>query len=334
MKTDDYSARQLCALLTAALAAPIAASCAAVSWQWVLLAAGAAGVYYIYIVWAAAALPPHVGYDRILCTAFGKTAGSVLLGLYWLWLALSVGGAARLGAGAFPQDQGIPMIPLTLVLIAAQTAAKGRGAVCRFGGLLFLFVAVLMAFTLVFAAGDVQMENLRPAGNSAEAAGPLAVLLLPAAGLFFRDRLKQGDASCVRWYLLVAGLAAAVSLVCVGALGLPLAKASAQPFWLMSRSISVFGIMERFEALISSLLAISICCLIAFFLSAGGKSLQTAVPIIGNWVAVWGGAALGFAAVWLVPCLPGWVWLAGSGIFWGVFPALALGMVRRKKFEK
>ena len=49
---------------------------------------------------------------------------------------------------------------------------------------------------------------------------------------------------------------------------------------------------------------------------------------------VWGGAALGFAAVWLVPCLPGWVWLAGSGIFWGVFPALALGMVRRKKFEK
>ena len=54
------------------------------------------------------------------------------MGLYWAWLLLTIGLAANMSAGAFPQDQSLPLIPLTLVLLAALVAAKGPGAACRF----------------------------------------------------------------------------------------------------------------------------------------------------------------------------------------------------------
>ena len=334
LTNDSFSPRQLCALMATSLAAPLVTICASRSWQWVLLAAAAAGIFYIYIVWAAGGVPPRTGYGRMLRLAYGRAGGRVLMGLYWIWLLLSTGLAANMSAGAFPQDQSLPLIPLTLVLLAALVAAKGPGAACRFGGTLFLLVAALLGCNLAFGAVDIQARNLLPAGTVGEAAVPLAVLLLPAAGLFFRDRAEGRASAYLRWYLLAAALAVAVSIVCVGALGRPLAQAVEHPFWTMTRSISVLGVMERFEAVISSLLSVSFCCLLAFLLTLGGKTLSSAAPVLGESPSVWVSAALGFAAIWLAPYIPTWVWLAGSGVFWGFLPALTLGLVRGKKIAK
>lgn len=334
LTTDDYSARQLCALVATALIAPIVTFCADVSWQWVLLALGAAGLYYIYVLWAVGPIAPHVGYGRMLFLCFGRVGARMLLTLYWLWLLLSLGLAARLSAAAFPQDHGVPLIPLVLVALAALVAAKDSGAVCRFGSVLLLFVAALVAFNLAFAAADVEPKNLLPAGNPGDGSAPLAVFLLPTASLFLRDRMDSRNTSYTRWYALMAVLALAVSLICVGALGLPLAQKSRHAFWLVSRSISVLGVMERFEAAISALLSISFCCLLAYFLTLSVKTAQSVVPLIGNQVAAWTNALLGFGAIWLAPLLPRWVWLAGSGLFWVLLPAITLGVVRGKKFVK
>lgn len=331
---DEYSPRQLSALAVTALAAPLVTVCSAVSWQWVLLGAGAAGVFLFYIVWSARGLTPGTGYAHLVRAAYGGAAGTAVTALYWAWLVLLTGLAASMVVVAFPQDRAFPLIPAVLLLLASLVAAKGAGAVCRFGGTLFLAVAALLACNLVFGAGDVRLENLRPAGSSKEALGPLSILLLPAAALFLRDRLAHRGTSYGRWYLLAAGLAVAVSVVCVGALGLPLAKASANPFWLMSRSISILGVMERFEAVISSLLSISFCCLLAFLLSAGQKALQGMTPMLGEGTSVWCTAALGAASMWLVPRVPAWIWCAGNLLFWGILPVVTLAVVRQRKKAK
>ena len=57
------------------------------------------------------------------------------------------------------------------------------------------------------------------------------------------------------------------SLVTVGSLGIRLAKTAEAPFYLVVEGISIFGVMERFEALISAALISSyfaLICLLAW----------------------------------------------------------------------
>lgn len=332
--TSDYSPRQFCALMATALAAPLVTVCSDVSWQWVLLAAVVAGCFLIYIVWAAGTLPPHTGFGPLLRQAVGAGAARWIQGVYWLWLVLLAGMGCLMAAAAFPQDRAFPLIPLVLLLIAARVSSKGAAAVCRFGGVLCLAVVSLLIAVLVFGGRELRWENLRPAGSWQDTAGPLAVLLLPAAGLLLRDRMSNRGVSWSRWFLLATGLGAAVSAVTVGALGLPLAQAAAHPFWLMSRSVSILGVMERFEAVVSALLALSFCCMLALTATLGRKALQGAVPAVKDSPAVWVSAVAGGGAMWLIPLIPAWVWPVGSLLFWGVVPAVALAVVRRKKLWK
>ncbi len=324
---DEFSPRQLCALLLTALSAPLAIVCASVSWVWILAAAVLAGLFYLYIVGVSRKLPKGLGYAELLQAAWGRWAGAALAVLYWAWLVLSAARAARMAELAFPQDRAFPLIPLVLLLLAALVAARSTATACRFGGVLFLFVAALQGFTLIFGAAGIELENLAPAGDRMETLRPLAVLLLPVAGLFLRDRLDGQRGHYLRWYLLAAGLALAAGIVCTGSLGLPLAKATPDAFWLMSRSISVFGVMERFEALISGLLSLGFCCLLTLLLLSARKALCSMVPELALPAAVWIGTAATVGALWIVPVLPERFWFGGALVFWVTLPLWTLGSV-------
>ncbi len=331
---DEYSPRQLCALLVTALSAPLAVVCSAVGWVWTLAAVGVAALFYLYIGAMARLTPPGMGYAALLKETFGARAGAVLAAAYWIWLALSAARAARMAETAFPLDRAFPLIPLALLLLAALVAAKDTAAACRFGGVLFLFVAALLGFTLVFGAGDVRWENLRPAGEARDLCAPLAILLTPASALFLRDGLNGQKRRYARWFLLAAALAAALSVVCVGALGEPLARASVNAFWLMSRSVSVLGVMERFEALISALLSLGFCCLLVLLLCAARRAARAAAQALTGPGAAWLSAAAAAAVLWPVSLVPDRLFLVGTAIFWGIMPGMTLGIAGGKKFRK
>lgn len=332
-KMDKYSPRQLCALLWTALAAPLVTVASAVSWPWVLAALAAAGLLYYSIGILARKLPSGLGAAPLLREAWGK--GARWLGLLsWAWLTLAAALAASMAVTAFPQDNAYPLIPLVLLILAAVAAAEGSAAACRFGATLFLAVAPLLALVLAFGAFGVEWEHLIPAGEPRDALAPLAVLALPGAAFFFRDGLTGRETPWKRWFFLLAALALAVSTVTVGFLGLPLARASANAFWYMSRSISVLGVMERFEAVISAFLAISFCTLLGFLLTAAQKTLCCAAPNATPKAAVWVTAAAAGLGLWVVPRVPEWAFLVGNLLFWGVFPLATLLVVHWKKIRK
>lgn len=329
---DEFTPRQLCALLAASLSAPLALVCAAVSWPWVLLGAGLAGAILLYYLYVYRRLPPRIGYAQLVRAAWGG-GGPWILGLYWVWTTLSCGLIAAETVRAFPADDAFPLIPLVLLLLAALTAGRGAAAVCRFGATLFLTVAALTAGALGFGAREIQWAHLRPAGAPGEAVAVLTVLLLPAAGGFLRERMAPGRTGWGRWFAAAAGLGVAVSLVCVGSLGLALARRSENAFWLMSRSLSIFGVMERFEAVISALLAISACCLLTLLLRVAATALQALRPAGKEQAAVWLTAAVAAAAIWGAKWAPAWVWPAGNLLFWGVGPVATLGVVAQKNLK-
>ena len=330
---NSYSPRQLCALLAAALAAPLVTVCSAVSWPWVLLGTAAAAIplFYIYNHMGPTALPSGIGPQELLETAWGKRGGKWLALLSWIWLVLLAALAASMAVTAFPQDNAFPVIPLTLLALAAVASCQGAAATCRFGATLFLAVAPMISLVLAFGTTDMELQALRPGGGAGESLGPLTVLLLPAAAFYLRDGLTQRKTTWFRWYLLIGGAGVAVSLVCVGALGLPLAQASSNAFWLMSRSISVLGVMERFEAVISALLSISFCCLLAYLLAAGRKALTCAATGAPAHKTVWGSAALAGALLWAIPSIPNWAWIVGNVFFLAFVPATTLFLAVSKK---
>lgn len=331
--TDNYSPRQLCALLWASLCAPLVTVCSDISWPWVLLGAAGAGVVLLPLGAAARGIPDGQGAADLLEQAWGRAGKGAAL-LSWGWLVLGTGLAASMAVTAFPREQAFPLIPLVLLLLAAVPAAKGPAAACRFGATLFLAVAPMMLLVLLFGLSDVQMSNLSPAGRTADAVVPMSALLVPGAAFFLRDRLVSRPTPWFRWLLLAAALAAAVSVVCVGGLGLPLAQASTNAFWLMSRSISVLGVMERFESVVAAFMAVSFCCLCTFLLSAGQRALCGAAGKCTEPVAAWTTAAAAAAALWVVPRLPAWAWFVGNLLFWGCLPLATLSVVLYKKNKK
>lgn len=325
----EHSARQVGALTITALAAPLLMVSAAVSWVWVLAALVAAALYYIYIVWASGRLAPHVGFAAMLTEGFGA-GGKAILGLYWLWLILSAARAGRLSAAVFPVGQSFPAIPIVLALLAAWVGGKGVSAVCRFGSLLFFLVLPLLGLILCFALPDLELRNLRPSGDWRGGLSLLAVLLLPTMGLFLRGS-TTGRSRGSRWFALAALLAMGCAVAVGGVLGPALTAREQQPFFYLTQSISILGVMERFESVTSSLLLTSFACLLAYFYSMCGKILTHLFCQTPKWVASWVPAAASVGLLWVVPYLPNWVWLTGDTLFWGLIPAVTLGVVWRAR---
>lgn len=331
---DEFSGRQLCALCLCAFSAVALQYCAVVSWPWVLLGAAVAAVCYLYLGWAGRRVPGHVGLCGMTLRAFGAAGGRVLLVLLWLWTVLATAVTAQGAFTAFPEAKSFSLIPVVLLLLAAWAASKSTAVVCRVGGIHAFLILGLIGGVLAFAASDIKAANLRPAGTWREAAVPLAVFLMPAGGLLLREKVNPRGGRYGWWFLAGTALAAGCSAVTVGCLGLPLAQASQSAFYEMSKSVSVFGVMERFESLASSAALIARTCLLAFLLVQCGMLSRCLLPNLPAWGGSWASAAAAYGAAFLLPAVPKAFICGGAILFWGIFPALVLGIVAGKKIVK
>jgi hypothetical protein len=151
-------------------------------------------------------------------------------------------------------------------------AGPGAGARCAaaISGLLAAVFGVL----LLSALPDLRAENLRPWGSARGGAAAFAALLFPAAALCARpegDSRLSGDASAA-----LALMAAAASLAAAGCLSPALAAAEPLPFYALVKSLTVFGVLERFEPLYSAAVLASGFCLVSLLLDAGAALLRRA----------------------------------------------------------
>ena len=331
--SGEYTVKQLCALTLTAIAAPLVMACAAVPWWQIIFITAFLSLYYIYIVWACGKI--HVGWnlEDMLLRVWGKCFSKVILLGYLIWIILSASIAARTSAQTFPMDAGFPIIPIVLVLIGLTVALKGFETVCRFGSVLFFLVFALLVGFLLLAVPEIQWKQLRINPTVALDTAPLTVMLIPVMGLFFRGRLR-GKTVYGRWFLMGAVVSVAISVVTIGNLGLALAQASELPFYYMSKSITVANVMERFEAIVSSLLTLSYGCLLTYYIVAVGKIAGHLWSKGASAAVLCALSILVIILMWPVASLPSSFWFVGNTVFWGLVPILTLGIVCRKKKQK
>lgn len=246
-----------------------------------------------------------------------RGAKPVVYTLYILGNGILTAYAAAMSVRAFPETGIYPWLPLALLAVGTWVGNKGGGATARFGGTLGFFVLVPLVVVLIFGAQAVELDNLQLELDVSSIYPLLGVGLLPLAGLWFSRQEKRGGRG---WIFALMAVAVACSVVVTGTLGVDLAQSVAEPFYKMTKSISIFGVMERFEGLVAAVLLLGFGCLLAYLSAIGGKMWECAwnkgATVVPNLVV-----ALCF--FWWLEELPEWLPLVLVGVLWVVLPVFA-----------
>ena len=178
-----------------------------------------------------------------------------------------------------------------------------------------------------FSLPEVSLPNLTPGGSWRDGAVAAGLMLLPGAVFFLPSRRRRKGVFW-RGAALAALGAAGLCAVTAGVLTPELAAAAPAPLYLLSQSLSLFGVMEHIEPLLSVAMTMGLFALMAI-LACAARALG-ARRRFGRW---WGAAACLAAAAVEAPAalLPDWAIPAGAAVFFGLLPLslLLTGQGRR-----
>ena len=312
--------RQRWAWLAGGCSAAVAARGCGLSWIWILAGGLPVAVYYIYMDRKLS----DMGIAALLTRSFGK-AGKLLAGLTLIWTVLAMAWSANLADGAFPMVSGFPLLGWTVLALAAWGSRKGPAACARCAGVLCLFLIFLYGMVTVFAVPDVQIGDLRPYGLWSDGILAAGLFLLPASVWFLPCTRSRKRPAWEMAAILPVG-AAVLAAVTAGVLTPELAASLPAPLYTLAQSVSLFGVVERIEPLLSAAMVMGVFCLLSS-MACACRELAAQLGI-GSWsgaVCCLASAALmglaGKAELQLVT--------AGAGLFWGILP-LAVVLTGRK----
>lgn len=310
MFREKIPAAQLSAWLFAGMTPVLIQLLSGSSWVW-LIVAGTASVVIALCVWRLSWEPT-------------RWQAAILL----LYNIIVIGSLLHHCDESWPVGNSYPAVPLIVLALAAWSAQKGPSAAARVGAVLFW--VVLIMYLVVFGAGvkDVQLRWLKPEWNTPDALG-LLVLMVPTVAA---SLLKPNSKGSVR-LMLPAVFVVAAAMITVGVLSAPVAMRLDNPFYEMSRSISIAGVARRFEAVISAGMTVGWFALLSLLLSICGLCAQKFFEGLGRG-GVWVGALL--SGGWMLCGLhiPGWILLFSGALFWGAMPVLTQGLGIIKKSKK
>lgn len=248
MHSENLTVRQMLVWIASAMSAPLAIYGGKASWEWTLIAG---------VVCVGAAL---------LVLRFGSADYGVVCRLIQL-LALSIvaGEFAREVSPCWGEDSG--SMSLALLVLAALTAVnspKQAGQVCC----CVAWIAVIV-YALVLAAGfkNIQWERLCEVGYDSEIL--IVAYLLPAVWLLLPVQRSNG---LPLMGMILFGLV--ISILCFGTLSAKGVVESPLPIYQYSKSLTMLGIAERFEAAASVVLTLGLFCTLSLLLNAAEKMIR------------------------------------------------------------
>ena len=312
----SISGRQAGAWGFCAASVPAVLTCAGLGWGWVLLGCAIAAGYYVLtqeLAGGAVYLP------ELTVRAFGKAAGRVVLAIGGVFTLLAAAQTARRAGIAFP-DGTAELAGGVIVLLGTLAGEKDAKQAAKVCGVLFLVLAGLYTIIILAAAKNVQLRWMEPWGGAQQTLEVVPPLLVLTCLRFLPGRkaaVKSG------WLGLLAVCPAAFAALTAGCLSPRLTQQLTFPFYTVSQSLSVLGVMERLEPIVSAALFMGFFALESLLLEAGREQIERAAPIIAG--KRWARAALGIAVLglsFLTDGIPAEVWALGAAVCWGIAPLL------------
>lgn len=208
--------------------------------------------------------------------SLGRAADKGLPGRISLWILLIslLGLAAWAGMEstmAFPETAGSPLAAGLILLLAWAAVRRGAEVPGRCAAVLIRLLAVLYGVVLIFSLPQLQVRWLAPVWSWQGCLTCFGLLLLPGAGLCLE---QSGRTRFPASLWLAAGVGTVGAAVTAGILS-PSLAAEPMAFHTLARSVSILGVMQRFEALISGAQLISGFCLCSLLLGAARSLLES-----------------------------------------------------------
>ena len=237
-----------------------------------------------------------------------------------LWLIIYAGAISR-ESGIWWDDEH-SIVPLIVLLMAAYTAQAGIVRPARIGSVLVWLVLPVLLLVALAGAADVQWNWLTVKADMPS--GLLgSLLLVPCVTKF----LVQAEGQGKKWLPVTITLTAMIAtLLLNGTVG------DGKDFYEFSKGITLFGVAERFEALVGCVMTMGWFVLLSVIFSAVFYLSEIILPGAAKKI-VWVCAGGSMLCMWILPKGDGWL-LIGTLIFWGLLPLLTQGLVGTKKVEK
>ena len=232
-------------------------------------------------------------------------------------------------ASALSWPSGAPhFIGIALLSLAMWSVSKGISATARVSCVLFWFVLLLYLVLLGAGLKDVKPQWLIPGKGDVDAFGCVLLLTPTLAGIHLnkKETLKPR-------LLLIGAFCIAASVITLGVLSPQVAAIREDPFYEMTRSLSLLGQARRFEAVLSAGMTVgwfSVFTLCLTLCARWAEKYRTA----------WGRKGILGAAVAALAILLCEVHIGGSlllvlcAIFWVLIPLLTQWIDPEKKSEK
>lgn len=253
MYQKKISENQASAWLASALAVPLARTAADCSW----VAAGTVGAVCAAVCWGVRKMivQPGPWLRRIQC----------------LWICVLISELLHWSGQCWTDKRGEYVIPLVLLALGLWAVWGGRGKAIRTGCTLLWPMLLPLGAVLLSSIPQVSLKELLPTWKMA-GAHMVWVLLLPV----FSTMESRGRGGRMAVGLAVLALTASVAAGSV----LPPDERGGETIYELSRSISLFGVAERFESLTASGLTIGYFSAVAFLLDAQTKGEENRKKVV------------------------------------------------------
>ena len=272
---------QLAAWLFVAISAPLIQLVGRSGW----LAAATAGVVCLGLCWLVTAMPARqITRRKWFCV------------LQLPVIALVTSEFAKWSVDCWPTGTDFPVVPLTLLTLAVFSALHGAAGASRVPGVLCWFLAILYSIVLAAGSKNIRVQWLAPSWQLPEY-GLLLTLLLPSVAVLL-PREKRSTAHPTFPVILLFLTVAA--LWTVGTISPGVAAAVSWPFYESSKSLSLLGVAERFEPLVSVAMTLGYFSLYSLFLSAAGSVGECIKPGWGKWAVIGCGVAAAAITLFMI----------------------------------
>lgn len=244
------------------------------------------------------------------------------------WLIVFLGGLAKISSACWMEVDAFPAIPVILLIIAAFAAHRGAIQAARTGATLMWLVLPVLSVVLLAGTADINLEWIR---NELEIPDGMLVslLLFPCLGIF----LPRESQKASRWMAFSIGITAvAASALMDASMGAVVASTAASSFYEFGKGVNLFGVAERFEALVACALTAGWFALFALILCVVYHLAEKNFSPISKW-SVWIAAAVSAGLMCILPNTDSWM-AVGALIFWGFLPVAAQGIEGVKNIEK
>ncbi len=312
MYNKEIKAAPLCAWLMAAMSAPLAIAVAGQDYLPVLIVTVGCGL----ICWC------------VYLLSRGKCSGKRwYCTVQVLWLIVAVGVSANWANACWQTQGSLQTVPLVLLALAALSAWDGAERASRVGGAVFWLLALLYAVILIAGVGNLKLSWLAP--SMGESSPMLIFTLLLPVVITFLPRVKK---SCAPVLPCIEVFGLLLTVWTLGTISPKTAKAVAFPFYEYSKSMNLFGVARRLEAVVSVALTMGIYSLMSLLLSAAGhlaENVRRGTAGVGIVVCAVGGAVLMNG----ISRLPQAILGGGALLIWGVLPLIAHKPTKTEKNE-